>query len=492
VPVNELLTTTQMGDADRWAIASGVPGETLMENAGCAVAAATLSINRGSPVVVLCGPGNNGGDGFVAARHLAAAGREVRLAMLGDPGRLSGDAAAMAARWDGDITPLSPAAIGDAGVVVDAIFGAGLSKPVAGVAAETIEAVNRVGLPVVSVDVPSGIDGTTGEVRGIAIQAQRTVTFFRLKPGHLLMPGRRFCGDIRLAQIGIPDTVLQDIAPQAFANGPRLWGDLLPKPRMDGHKYDRGHALIVSGGPWHTGAARLAARAALRIGSGLVTVASPTAALASNAAHLTAVMLAEAAGPAGLADALEDTRRNAVLLGPAAGVGEETRLRTLVALSAARPVVLDADALTSFADDADRLFEAIADRGRPVVLTPHEGEFRRLFKDLGPDAGSRLERTRLAARRSGAVVVLKGPDTVIADPDGRIAINADAPAWLATAGSGDVLSGMTTGLLAQGVAGFEASAAAVWLHGAAAVRFGPGLIAEDLPDMLPGVLSNLV
>jgi hydroxyethylthiazole kinase-like uncharacterized protein yjeF len=399
----------------------------------------------------------------------------------------------MAARWDGEIEPLSADAVRDCGVVVDAIFGAGLSKPIEGPAADTVDAVNRSGVPVVAVDVPSGVDGSTGAVRGAAVRAARTVTFFRLKPGHLLLPGREYCGDIRLAQIGIADEVLMTIAPRTLANGPSLWNAAMPRLRPEGHKYDRGHALVVSGGPWNTGAARLAARAALRIGAGLVTVASPTAALESNAAHLTAVMLTEAEGPDGLEAALSDRRRNAVLLGPAAGVGEETRHKALVALASNRPVVLDADALTSFADDRGALFEAISrDEERPVVLTPHEGEFRRLFgDDDAKDAPSRLERARKAAKASGAVIILKGADTILAEPDGRAAINADAPAWLATAGSGDVLSGMVLGLLAQGMPAFEAAAAAVWLHGAAALQFGPGLIAEDLGEYLPGVLSRL-
>ena len=490
--MNELLTTGQMANADRLTIEAGVPAEILMENAGRAVAAATLALNRGREVLVLCGPGNNGGDGFVAARHLAAAGRRVRVASLGDPSRLTGDAAEMAARWTGAVEPLSADTIGNVGVIVDALFGAGLSRPIEGLVAAVVEAVNRSGLPVVAVDVPSGVDGTSGAIRGIAVRAARTVTFFRLKSGHLLLPGRELCGELKLAQIGIEDGVLEEIAPETYANGPRLWGDRLPRPRPQSHKYDRGHALVVSGGPWNTGAARLSARAALRIGAGLVTVASPTGALPSNAAHLTAVMLTEAEGVAGLARALEDARRNAVLIGPAAGVNEETRRRVQVTLGARRPVVLDADALTCFADEPAQLFRAIsADADRPVVLTPHEGEFRRLFKDADIEAGdTRLERARAAARTSGAVIVLKGADTVVAAPDGRAAINADAPAWLATAGSGDVLSGMAVGLLAQTMPAFEAAAAAVWLHGAVACDFGPGLIAEDLSERLPAVLAE--
>lgn len=491
--LNELLTTAEMAEADRRATDSGIGGMLLMENAGRAVAGAALAVNRGAPVLVMCGPGNNGGDGFVAARHLQAAGRPVRVALLGDRSRLAGDAAKMAARWSGPVEPLNPDAIRDAGVVVDAIFGAGLSKSVDGVAAETIAALNRSGLPVVAVDVPSGVDGTSGAVREIAVKAMRTVTFFRLKPGHLLFPGREQCGEIRLADIGIPQSVLEAIGVRTYANGPGLWGWNLPVPRADGHKYDRGHVLVFSGGPSNTGAARLAARAALRVGAGLVTIANPGGALAVNAAHLTAIMLIEAEGPGEVDAALSDRRRNALLIGPAAGVGEETRSKTLQILAAGQSTVLDADALTSFAEDPDRLFAAIAAAHGPVVLTPHDGEFQRLFgAPSGGGDASKLGLARAAAQRSGAVIVYKGADTIIAEPGGRAAINADAPAWLATAGSGDVLSGMIAGLLAQHMPPFEAAAAAVWLHGVAAKRFGPGLVAEDIAEQLPGIFTNLV
>lgn len=485
----ELLTTREMAEADRRAITSGIPGRVLMENAGRAVAAAALPLNRGGDVLILCGPGNNGGDGFVAARHLAAAGRRVRVALLGDRDRLEGDAAVMAGQWAGSVDPLAAAPVGDAAVIVDALFGAGLARPLEGRAAEVVAAVNRSAAAVVAVDVPSGLDGTSGVATGPAVEADRTVTFFRLKPGHLLLPGRRLCGEVRLADIGIPDAVLAGIAPRAFANEPALWSSSYPRPAPDGHKYTRGHAIVASGGAWQTGAARLAAQAALRVGAGLVTVASPTQALAANAAHLTAVMLLPCDGAADLGAVLRDERRNAVLLGPGMGVGADSAAMVDVALGAGPAVVLDADAVTSFAERPDDLFAAIrAASGRPVVLTPHEGEFRRVFAGLS--AGSKLERARAAAGRSGAVVVLKGPDTVIAAPDGRAAINANAPAWLATAGAGDVLGGLVVGLLAQGMAAFEAAAAAVWLHGAAASAHGAGLTADDLDRALSDVLGT--
>jgi NAD(P)H-hydrate epimerase len=486
----ELLTADEMGRADRLAIEGGVPGATLMERAGRAVAE---EVARRFPdketVAILCGPGNNGGDGFVVARHLVDRGYNVRLGFDGDEARLPKDAAAMAKRFTGRREPLGPDLLSGADVVVDALFGAGLARPVEGALARLIAGVNEVGLPVVAVDVPSGIDGSTGEVRGVAIRATATVTFFRPKPGHLLLPGRLHCGALTVADIGIPESVLAAIEPRTFANEPALWLSHYPWPREDGHKYARGHAVVVSGSVYSTGAARLGARGALRVGAGLVTVASPRDALLVNAAQLTAIMVRESDDARGLASLLADRRKNAVLIGPGVGVGERTKQMVLGALASQAAIVLDADALTSFAESPETLFAAIAARPAPVVLTPHDGEFARLFGDLV--SVPKLERARKAAARSGAVIALKGPDTVVAAPDGRASINAVTSPFLATAGTGDVLGGMVLGLVAQGMPAFEATSAAVWLHGAAAKDFGPGLSAEDLPEMLPKVLRKL-
>ena len=374
-------------------------------------------------------------------------------------------------------------------MVVDGLFGAGLARPIEGDYAALIERVNASGLPVVAIDVPSGIDGTTGEVRGVAIKAQATVTFFRLKPGHLLLPGRLHCGETSLAEIGIPASVLSSIKPKTFVNEPPLWLADFPWPTPAGHKYARGHAVVVSGPLYSTGAARLGARGALRAGAGLVTVASPRDALAVNASSLTAIMVREADDARGLKSLLADERKNAVLIGPGVGVGERTKAMVLAALASKAAVVLDADAITSFADDPAKLFAAITKRAAPVALTPHEGEFARLFGDIG--GASKLERAREASARSGAILLLKGADTVVAAPDGTASINATTSSWLATAGTGDVLAGMVLGLLAERMPPFAAASAAVWLHGAAARAFGPGLIAEDLPETLPKVLREL-
>jgi hydroxyethylthiazole kinase-like uncharacterized protein yjeF len=488
----ELLTTAEMGQADALTIKAGTPGLDLMEAAGAAVAD---EVRRLSPdakaVLVLCGPGNNGGDGFVAARLLKVQGVSVRLALLGPIESLKDDAADMAARWEGEVEVLTPGVVNGADLVVDAIFGAGLTREVDGVVAEVIEAVNSSGVRVVSVDVPSGIDGTSGEVRGVAVQAMSTVTFFRAKPGHLLLPGRIHCGNVTIADIGIPASVLDTIAPEHFANTPALWSAHFPVSKAGDHKYSRGHALIISGGPEATGAARLGARGALRVGAGLVTLVGSKAATTINAAQSTAVMVGSFSGPAGLSEILQDVRMNVVLIGPGAGVGKDTRELVMAILKSDVACVLDADALTSFEKNPQALFDAITKRSSPVILTPHEGEYSRLFGQVQSD-WPKLARTRKAALLSGGIVLLKGADSVIASPDGRAAINDNAPPWTATAGSGDVLAGFATGLLAQGMPAFEAACAAAWLHGEAADRFGPGLIAEDLSEMLPQILRTLL
>src|SRR5580700_8726839 len=461
----ELLTSAEMAEADRLAIAGGIAGSELMESAGRAVAEAVAERHpSGSRIVVVAGPGNNGGDGFVAARLLAERGARVEVMLLGDIGRLKGDAALAAKKWTGPVAAAEPAALAGAEVVIDALFGAGLDRPVEGAARAPVEAAH-------------------------------TITFFRKKPGHLLLPGRLHCGTVAVADIGIPAAVLETIAPKTFENVAPLWRRDFPVPTQQGHKYDRGHAVVVSGPMWSTGAARLAARGALRAGAGLVTIASPREALAVNAAASLAVMVRPVEGAAELAKFLSDRRLNALAIGPGAGVGEATCERVLAALAGERAVVLDADAITSFATDPQRLAKALQARSpQATILTPHEGEFSRYFGVLDEKARalSKLERARLAAKLVGSVVVLKGADTVVAAPDGRAAINANAPAYLATAGAGDVLTGMATGLLAQGMPAFEAAAAAVWLHGEAATAFGPGLIAEDLPEMLPRVYRALL
>jgi NAD(P)H-hydrate epimerase len=417
----------------------------------------------------------------------------VEVRTITDPSNLKGAAAEMARRWDGPAPVALTEKFRDGAVIVDALFGAGLVRPITGQAADMVHATNASGQRVIAVDVPSGLHGDLGRPMdgrdGVCIRAMQTVTFFRPKPAHFLMPGRMFCGPVAVADIGIPEQVLSKISPQLFANGPALWGDRLPRPQPDGHKYKRGHAVIVSGPVYATGAARLGARGALRAGAGLVSVASPPDAVGVNAAHLTAIMVKPFDGPKGLSALLSDHRLNAVAIGPGCGVGAKTQDLIAAVLASGAASVLDADALTSFSEDPGLLFRQLHEK---CVLTPHEGEFERIFPGCLGAAATRLDAARQAAAKAGCAVLLKGADTVIAAPSGEAAINSNAPPWLATAGAGDVLSGMIAGLLAQGMTAFDAASAAAWLHGEAATKFGPGLIAEDIPEQLPSVYGELL
>jgi hydroxyethylthiazole kinase-like uncharacterized protein yjeF len=498
---NEILSPAEMAEADRRAIAAGpFDGIGLMRRAGHAVASLALArYPAAERFHVLCGPGNNGGDGYVAARLLHESGAAVTLWAAGAP-RPGGDAVLAAAEC-----PLTPQALAgfeaDPGtVVIDALYGAGLSKPMAGEAARAVDIATERKLPVIAVDLPSGVSGDSGKVLGCAFQAEVTVTFARKKPGHLLLPGRQLCGEVVLADIGIGDAVIGGLGIKTFENTPALWQAEFPRPAADTHKYRRGHVNVFSGGPSATGAARLSALAAARAGAGAVTVLSPGNAMQVNAAHLTSIMLRKVDDTTTLATILDDSRPAAFVLGPGFGVGEKARDFALAVLgdgqgrqNGVEGLVLDADGITSFEDHPASLFITAGAKGAAkLVMTPHEGEFSRLFSSLaGDDSLSKLDKARKAAARSHAVMIYKGADTVIAAPDGRAAINANASPWLATAGSGDVLAGVVAGLLAQGMPAFEAACAAVWLHAAAGSSFGPGLIAEDLPEALVPLLRSL-
>jgi NAD(P)H-hydrate epimerase len=479
-----LLGPRPMAAADAATIAAGTPGIVLMEKAGRAVVRAVTARFPPGPVLVLCGPGNNGGDGWVVARRLAALGWPVAAHSLVDPAGLRGDAAAAFARYAGPWSTADPPPFDPTTLVVDALFGAGLDRPLEGAARAWVERLRAHPGPIVAIDVPSGVDGGSGAVLGAAAPASLTVGFCRPRPGHVLLPGRDLAGTLVIADIGIPDRVVAAVDEGLRRNVPAVWAAALPRRDGTAHKYRFGHAVVV-GGPAHaTGATRLAARAAIRVGAGLVSVAARPDALPVYAAALTTVMTRPCADPKTLEDLLADPRLNAWLIGPGAGTGEATRNAVSILLRSGRPLVLDADALSAFAADRTALLGALHGG---CVLTPHDGEYARLFGH----SGDRLARALAAARESGAVVLLKGADTVVAAPDGRAAILDRAPAALATAGTGDVLAGLVLGLLAQGVPVFEAAAAAAWLHARCGERVGPGLIAEDLPDAIPPVLAAL-
>lgn len=480
-----VLTTRAMAEVDRATIASGITGAWLMENAGAAVVRAVTERLPPGRVLVLCGPGNNGGDGYVLARRLTLAGWPVRVTALGDPARLRGDAALAASRWTGPIGQLADPAPGTFDILVDALFGAGLDRPLDPALGERLHEL-VIGQPqVVAVDVPSGIDGTTGSVSPGTLPADLTVTFACPKPAHLLEPARSLMGEIRCADIGIPASVVAAHDSGLRVNGPAEWADRLPQRTTHGHKYSHGHALVLGGGATSTGAASMAATAAARVGAGLVTVAAQRDALAIYAGHAPSLLTRPMENAADLAHLLEDRRFTALLAGPAFGLGRQTLAVVERVLAAERPCVLDADALT-----------ALGRSGRPIqewklpastVLTPHDGEFGRLFQLTG----DRLDRARRAAASAGCVVLLKGADTVIAAPDGRARINATAPPNLATAGTGDVLAGLIVGLMAQGLPAFDAAAAAAWLHARAAERCATPMLATDLASRIPPIIGEL-
>lgn len=498
--MHEILTPEEMGEADRLAAERGpVDGYGLMLNAGAAVTSEILArFPEATGYDVLCGPGNNGGDGYVVAGTLYERGLSVRLWRQAVP-RQGSDAGRAAEACPVEARPLEAFQPEDGWVVIDALFGAGLSKPVEGEYADALKKAAAARGRVVAVDLPSGVSGESGAVLGAAIAANLTVTFFRKKPGHLLFPGRGLCGETVLADIGIPAGVLAAIEPRCRENTPLLWKRLFPRPEADTHKYKRGHVAVFCGGPTATGAARMAARGAARIGAGAVTLLSPSAALAVNAMHLTAVMLRRVEDEGDLSTFLHERGPAAFVLGPGFGVNEKARafteraLRFDVAGVEGAHIVLDADGITAFSEEPERLFEAAISSAATLVLTPHMGEFARLFPDLAGDKDlSKLEAARRAAARAHAIIVLKGGDTVVAAPDRRAAINTNATPYLATAGSGDVLAGMIAGLLGQDMPGFQAACAAVYLHAEAGNAIGPGLIAEDLPEHLPQVLGRLL
>ena len=477
MPARPILTIADMAAADAAAITAGTPGLELMERAGAAIAAAITARFPKQPVQVLCGPGGNGGDGYVAARRLEALGWPVEVLALAPPADPVSQA--VAARWRGPTSPLDRPLEG--GLVIDALFGAGLSRPLQGVAANVVQALAARPDGVIAADVPSGLPGDTGEPIGPCARAQVSVTFHARKLAHVLEPGRSRCGEVVVADIGLAETPSRTVE-----NGPELWLGGFPWPSTETHKHARGRLIVVSGDALSTGAARLAARAGLRIGSGLVTLYASPEAAAANAAHLEAIMLRTFDGELALEQAAAQV--DAAVIGPAAGVSQTTLLNVLALARTGAALVLDADAITVFREDPETLFSVL---DRDDVLTPHAGEFERLFPGVLAASPERMTAARRAAEQAGAVVLLKGPDTVIAAPDGRAAVNPNGSRWLATAGSGDVRAGYIGGLMAQGMESFEAACAAAWIHAEAAEGHGPGLIAEDLPGLTPGVLRRL-
>ena len=484
----EILSTADSARCDRFAVENGVSSQALMQRAGEAVSDAIRARWSMRPVLVLAGPGNNGGDGFIAAAALRDAGWPVRVMLLGDEARLGGDALWARSVWKTGLVTDSPDTSLKGGLVVDALFGAGLSRPLSGEAAAWCKALDEASVPVVSVDLPSGMNGDAVPVDGPCVAPDLTVTFHRRKLAHLIDPYAEKCGEVLLCDIGIPDGWASSVPPIARQTRAPVWPSAGAQTDPVAHKHRRGRVAVFSGGASASGAARLAARAALRAGAGLVTVCSPPSASLVNASRLDAIMLTRWSGGEDTARVLIDLRAQAAVLGPAMGLGEATRDSVLAALATGLPVVLDADALTSFEGAPEALFEVLHAR---CVLTPHAGEFARLFGREDPSQ-NRLDQVGAAADRAGCTVLLKGPATLIATPGQLPWINRHASPWLATAGSGDVLAGMVAAGLSAGLSPHDSAAGAAWLHGDAGRRLGPGLIAEDLPEILPQVLQAVI
>lgn len=480
---HEILTVVQMTKADSLTVESGLSGKDLMEAAGKAVADTAAQYYPDCPVLVLCGPGNNGGDGFVAARYLAGQGTDVRVACLVPVDKLSGEAAWAAAGWSGPVDNFVDISVDKAPLVIDAVFGTGLTRDLESPVTDAFAKIKAANCPVLAVDIPSGVNGDTGAADESALHAAHTVTFFRKKLGHLLYPGAGLCGKVSVHAIGIPDAVLEQTGYAALENHPDLWREALPRPSVAGHKYNRGHVVML-GGAQMTGAIRLASQAAMRAGAGLCTVCAPSGTGEIYRCGPAQVIVEDIANPEGFAEHGRDPRRTALLLGPGAGVSAALKRAVLNVLALHKPCVLDADALSVFEGEGEALFSALHEF---CVLTPHAGEFRRLFGDI---PGSKLESTQNAVVRAGCAMLYKGADTVIAAPTRTPIIQSRAVPELATAGTGDVLAGVIAGFLAQGMVPFDATCAAAWCHAEAAVRFGPGLVAGDLPEVLPSVLRD--
>jgi len=488
----EILTSEQMYRADLLAVKNGISSYQLMGNAGKCITREIIKKCRKGRALILCGRGNNGGDGFVVARLLSARGWPTQVGVLRSLKGIKNDALRASKEWKGTTFELSltqlKKRIRGCSVVVDALFGIGLNRPVKENIKGLINVVNKSKIPCISIDIPSGIDADSGKMLGTAIRADATVSFFRPKLGHFLFPGREYTGNLTIADIGIPDSAIQKIKPTIFLNGPELWGKKFPWPSYRDHKYSRGHALIV-GGEEMTGAARLAARACLRTGSGLVTIVANRSSSRIYKMEMPEILSVVADHVNDLKKVISDRRKNVFLIGPGIGVSGSTLKKVLLLLSKKRPCILDADAISAFSRSPTKLFKSVFPR---CVLTPHEGEFARLFPKIAKRKNiNKVTKCILASSDANGIVLLKGPDTVISRPDGLSVVNCNAPPTLATAGSGDVLAGIITGLIAQGMDSFNASVAGAWIHGEAANLFGPGLVADDLPNLIPQVLRGI-
>lgn len=485
-------TATQAKQCDELAITQfDMEGKTLLENAGDQVAEVLLQQFQPCPTLILCGPGNNGGDGYVVANHLRTAGFEVTLLQFGAP--KNGSAAEMIAKeWQGKAIAFDEkkaiSLLKSYDLYVDAIFGTGLSRTLPEPLLRFIQALNQVKAPIISIDIPTGVDAETGQLHGGAIKATHTVTFTTRKVGHMLFPGRAYAGEVIVKNIGLPEKLLTTVVPYIFRNIPDLWQSKLPLKKaakqLTMHKHQHGKLMVASDAESMTGATRLAALGAARTGVGIVHLAVPEATAMVYTLTQASWIIHKNEKAETLRELLKQVKPEAVLVGPGFGLDSQIHHYIEIMLKSRIACVLDADALTAYAGQAEELGNLV--KG-PLIITPHEGEFARLFPNL---KGSKIERAGEAAHILNGIVVLKGADTVIAAPSKLTVINDNAPWWLATAGSGDILAGMIAGFLAQGMPAFDAACAATWIHSEAANAFGPGMIAEDILPQLPKILTR--
>ncbi|VAV90167.1 NAD(P)H-hydrate epimerase / ADP-dependent (S)-NAD(P)H-hydrate dehydratase [hydrothermal vent metagenome] len=483
-----ILTTKNCYQADKQAIASGITPVTRMENAGSGAAESITARYEKCKTLILCGPGANGGDGYVIARKLHEAGWSVDVMALTAPVAGS-DAEFMAQQCPVDASSRVRQLPTDIELIVDCLYGAGLNRALDADTTQLIHQVNQHKSPVVAIDLPSGIFGDSNGGFAPCIVADTTITFAVKKLAHVLEPERSFCGVVEVVDIGFPDGMISDMPEVALENSPCLWSQIPVQPGAQSHKHNRGRLWVGCGGHLQTGAARLAARAGLRIGAGWVMLGGSKKAMQVCAAHETSIVLQTRPKHQSMAKTLQTSPvPDCVILGPAGGIGARMRADILDVLRSGIAAVLDADALRVMSAEPEVFFELCNEN---TVLLPHEAEFLGLFPDLNQTFGHKINRVKAAASRAGCTVLLKGADSVIANATGRAVVNTKTSAWLATLGTGDVLAGMVGGLMAQRVGGMDATCAAVWIHGALGQNLGAGLIAEDLPNEIPNILKNM-
>ncbi|MDX1950377.1 MAG: NAD(P)H-hydrate dehydratase [Rickettsiales bacterium] len=497
--MKKIFSAENTKKADSEAERFGISNFTLMCNAGEKSADLVDKIldykKKGDAVYILCGVGNNGGDGYITARILKERGYDIRLSNIGDLRKVSEltlQAMDFAVSSGIEIEEFDEDYLEQADLIIDAIFGIGLKRDITGDIAEIIEKINyaknsqKNKFLVFSLDVPSGVCSNTGEVRNIAIQADYTISYQTPKIGCYLLPAKNYVGKIEVADIGIPDEAFSEIYNPYFINSTDLWLDKFPFPKLESHKYHKGHIVIDGGEEDFTGASRMASIASMRVGAGLATICADEKSLPIYATSMLSVMVKRLKEIEDLEKYIKLKKVNSAVLGCGSGFDILAPLRVYHCLEEKLACVIDADVFSIFQEKPKEFIKALK-KNKKSVLTPHEGEFKRVFNV----DGSKIERASKAAKLCDNVIVLKGNDTIIASPDGRIAVNNNAPTWLATAGSGDVLAGIIGGLLAQNMPSFEAACAGVWIHSECANILGQGLISEDLIDAIPLVLQSL-